>query len=120
VPDFPLHDQMQVLRRNVEWLGSAPNWGSTLLGRTSIPTRSSNRCVRGPYVHESKELLLLQLEPLSQLDEPHAPLSNDPKVLIVSALAVIDEKSAAIWNGVEVEHAEKSQKSVCDTEFGSI
>jgi hypothetical protein len=109
VPDFPLSAQpMQVLQRYVEWLESAPNWGSTLLGGTSIPTRSSNRCVRGPYVHESKELLLLQLEPLSQLDEPHVPLSNDPNILAVSALAVIEEDSEAIWNGVTVPHAEKS------------
>lgn len=98
---------MQVLRRNVEWLESAPNWGSALLGRTSIPTRSSNLCVRGSYVHESKELLL-PLEPLSQLDEPHVPLSNDPNILVVSALAVIEEDSEAIWNGVAVPHAEKS------------
>jgi hypothetical protein len=76
--------------------------------RTSIPTRSSNRCVPGPYVHESKELLLLQLEPLSQLDELHDPLSKDPNVWVVSTPAVIDDDSAAIWNGVAVEHAEKS------------
>lgn len=99
---------MQLPRRNVEWLDSAPNWGSTLLGGTSIPTRSSNRCVRGPYVHESKELLLPQLEPLSQLDVPHVPLSNDPNIWVVSALAVTEPESQAIWNGVVVPHAEKS------------